>query len=89
MPKEKFPAGVIVYVHPKGWMDTDRMLIWSQKASGRRPGGGLVNTKSLIVWDQFHVHLANKVKQRIASSHNTDIVVIPGGGGDGINSTAT
>ena len=23
MSKEKFPASVIVYIHPKGWMDTD------------------------------------------------------------------
>ena len=27
MPKEKFPASVIIYVHPKGWIDTDGILI--------------------------------------------------------------
>ena len=62
MPKEKFPVGVIVHVHQKGWMDTDRMLIWLQKAWGRRPGGGMVNTKSLLVWDQFRAHLVDKVR---------------------------
>ena len=30
MPKEKFPVGVIVHMHQKGWMDTDGMLIWLQ-----------------------------------------------------------
>jgi len=69
MPKEKFPASVIVYVHPKGWMDTDGMLIWSQKVWGRRPGGGVINTKSLLFWDQFRAHLNNKVKQRTAHSY--------------------
>ena len=61
MPKDKFPEGVIIYVHHKGWMDTDGMLIWLQKVWGRRPGGELVNTKSLLVWDQFHLHLVDKV----------------------------
>ena len=28
----QFPVGVIVHVHQKGWMDTDGMLIWLQKA---------------------------------------------------------
>ena len=40
MPKEKFPIGVIVHVHQKGWMDTGGMLIWLQKSWGRRPSGG-------------------------------------------------
>ena len=79
MPKEKFPVGVIVHVHQKGWMDTDGMLIWLQKAWGRRPGGGMVNTKSLLVWDQFRAHLVDKVRQRTNKVHNTHIAVIPGG----------
>ena len=40
MPKEKFPIGVIVHVHQKGWMDTGGMLIWLQKSWGRRQSGG-------------------------------------------------
>jgi len=79
MLNEKFPTGVIVYVHPKGWMDTDGMLIWLQKAWSERPGDGPVYTKSLIVWDQFRVHLTNKVKQRTAHNQNTDIAIIPWG----------
>ena len=40
--------------------------------------GGLINTKSLIVWDQFHTRLTDKVKQRTVRSFNTDIALIPG-----------
>jgi len=78
MPKEKFPAGVIIYVHPKGWMDTDGMLIWLQKVWGRCPDGGIINTKSLVVLDQFRAHLTYKAKQCTARSYNTDIAVMPG-----------
>jgi len=78
--RKTMPTGVIIYVHPKGWMDTDgKMLIWLQKVWGRRPGGGVINTKSLLVWDQFRAHLTDKVKQRTARSYNTDIAVIAGG----------
>jgi len=34
MPKEKFPAGVVVHNHPKGWMDIDGMKLWTQKVWG-------------------------------------------------------
>ena len=30
-PKEKFPPGVVVHHHPKGWMDADGMKLWIQK----------------------------------------------------------
>ena len=45
MPKEKFPVGVIVHVHQKGWMDTDGMMIWLQKAWGTTVG-----TEDDILW---------------------------------------
>ena len=79
MPKENFPPGVVVHVHPKGWMDEEGMLLWLKKVWGRRPGGGLTNERSLLVWDQFRAHLMDRVKKRTKNGYNTDIAVIPGG----------
>jgi hypothetical protein len=79
MPKEKFPSGVVVHVHEKGWMDEPGMHIWLDKCWARRPFGGLTNGRSLLVWDQFRAHLVESVKRRTKRSHNTDIAVIPGG----------
>ena len=39
MPKEKFPKGIIVHVHPKGGMDEEGCKIWIAKVWGSRPGG--------------------------------------------------
>ena len=76
-PKEKFPPGVVVHHHPKGWMDADGMKLWIQKVWSSRPGG-LLRKKSLLVWDAFRAHLADPVKRALRQT-NTDIVVIPGG----------
>ena len=76
-PKEKFPPGVVVHHHPKGWMDTDGMKLWIQKVSSLRPGG-LLRQRSFHVWDAFQAHLAEPVKQALRQT-NTDIAVIPGG----------
>lgn len=79
MPKEKFPSGVVVHVHPKGWMDENGMHIWLDQCWKRRPGGGYVNARSLLVWDQFRAHLVDSVKRKTKRTYNTDIAVIPGG----------
>ena len=76
-PKEKFPPGVVVHHHPKGWMDTDGMKLWIQKVWSSRPGG-LLRQRSLLVWDAFRVHLADPVKRALRQT-NTDVAVIPGG----------
>ena len=60
-PKEKFPPGLVVHHHPKGWMDVDGMKLWIQKDWSLRPGG-LLRTRSLLVWDAFRAHLAEPVK---------------------------
>ena len=77
MPKEKFPKGVIIKVHPKGWMDETLVGEWLEEVWGARPGG-LRNAKSLLVWDQFRAHLCDSVKQKL-SQQNTRQAVIPGG----------
>ena len=71
-PKEKFLPGVVVHHHPKGWMDVDGIKLRIQKVWSSRPGG-LLRSKSLLVWDAFQAHLAEAVKT------NTDVADIPGG----------
>lgn len=43
--KEKFPPGVVVHHHPKGWMDADGMKLWIQKVWSSQPGGLLRKKK--------------------------------------------
>ena len=76
-PKEKFPPGVVVHHHHKGWMDEDGMKLWIEKVWRSRPGG-LLRKRSLLVWDSFRAHLVDPVKQALRQT-NTDIAVIPGG----------
>ena len=61
MPKLKLPSGVIVHLHPKGWMDEDGVKLWTDKLWKKRPGG-LMKTKSLLVWDMFKAHVTEKSK---------------------------
>ena len=77
MPKFKFPKGVVVHVHPKGWMDEAGCVLWLEKVWGNRPGG-IRNKKSLLVWDHFSAHLTQKVSSKVRAL-NTNIAVIPGG----------
>ena len=76
-PKEKFPSGVIIHHHPKGWMDQDGVLLWLNKVWSRR-SGALRREPSLLVWDQFRAHLTDRVKNHL---HRTKTIpaVIPGG----------
>ena len=60
LPKQKFPKGVIVHVQENGWMDDKGCIDWINKVWDRRPGG-LLNRKSLLVWDMFKSHLCENV----------------------------
>ena len=77
MPKLKFLAGVIVHMHPKGWTDEDGVKLWTDKVWKKQPGG-LMKTKSLLVWDMFKAHVTEKSKDHVKHT-NTDLAVIPGG----------
>ena len=77
MPKDNFPAGVVVHNHPKGWMDESGVKIWIEKVWRARPGG-FANTQSLLVWDSFSAHLTDTVKQQLREN-KTATAVIPGG----------
>ena len=77
MPKDKFCPGVLVHVHPRGWMDEDGVKLWIEKVWRTRPGGAS-NSKSLLVWDSFSAHLGDSAKQLLKGNRSTQ-AVIPGG----------
>ena len=72
-----FPLGIVVHHHHKGWMDVDGIKLWIQKVWRSQPGG-MVGTRSLLVWDLFQVHLIDPVKQAL-HRNSTESTVIPGG----------
>ena len=81
LPKKiNWPKGVVVHVHPKGWMDEEGCKLWLDKVWRHRPAAarGLRNPRSLLVWDQFSAHLTESVSTKVRSM-NTDVAVIPGG----------
>ena len=61
MPKLKFPKGVVVHVHPKGWMDEAGCILWLEKGWGALSSDNKNKKKSLLVWDQFSAHLTENV----------------------------
>jgi len=78
MPKN-LPSGIIVLMHPKGWMDESGMKTWFDKVWRKRPGGNRINKqRSLLVMDSFEGHKTNTIKN-IAFNENTDLAIIPGG----------
>ena len=77
MPEGKFPQGVVVHVHDRGWMNHRGMDLWFKEVWNRKPGG-LLGKKCLLVWDSFRAHLTDYVKCHLAH-HNTIPAVIPGG----------
>lgn len=72
----KFPPGVVIHCHPKGWMDEKGIILWLNKVWNTRPGALL--KKSMLVWDQFRSHLTDTVKDKLKSL-KTFQAVIPGG----------
>jgi len=74
---EKFPPGVVIHCHLKGWMDEKGIVLWLNKVWDTRPGA-LLKKKSMLVWDQFRSHLTDTVKAKLKSL-NTFQPMIPGG----------
>jgi len=72
----KFPKGIHVRVHPKGWMDENLMLDWLKTVWGRRQDGHL--QRSLLVLDAFRCHRMPSIKQQLVDD-KTDLAIIPGG----------
>ena len=78
MPKDKFPAGIVVHVNPKGWMDESTMKKWLAECFAKRPGGFFRRSKTLLIFDSMRAHITEGVKQAIKST-NAILAVIPGG----------
>lgn len=77
LPRCNIPAGVILRVQAKGWMDAAGMVDWVSSVWNRRPGA-LRQPHSLLVMDSFAGHKDNLVKTRL-QQRNTAIAMIPGG----------
>lgn len=72
--KVKFPDGMLVRYHKKGWMDKAKdwlTSIWAKV-------GGLSKHRSLLVWDSFRGHLTQPVKNKLTYL-NTVLAIIPSG----------
>ncbi|KAK7088131.1 hypothetical protein V1264_022083 [Littorina saxatilis] len=78
MPKEKFPAGIVIKVNVKGWMDETMMHNWLAECFTKRPGGFFRRAKTLLVMDSMRAHITVGVKQAVKSA-NALLAVIPGG----------
>ncbi|XP_077453569.1 NEDD8-activating enzyme E1 catalytic subunit isoform X3 [Stigmatopora argus] len=78
LPKEKFPAGVIVKVNPKGWMDEEKMRDWLRDVYVKRPDGFFHGSPSVLICDSMRAHLTATVKNQIMK-RNSELAVIPGG----------
>lgn len=73
----KFPSGVVVRAHEKGWMDESGTLEWLEKVWNRRKGAAF-RKPSMLVWDSFQAHLTDAVKEKCRQL-KTEVAVIPGG----------
>ena len=73
----KFPSGIIVQAHPKGWMDNDGTKYWPCRVWTTRPGA-LHAKRSMLVWDKFRAHVTDDVKAS-TKSLKSDLAVISGG----------
>ena len=77
VPKINNKHGVVVSAQEKGWMNSDQMKVWIEKAWRSRIGG-LGRRRSLLVYDAFEAHVTDPVKAAF-KRENTDLAVIPGG----------
>jgi len=77
MPKEKFPPGLVIHCHPKGWMDEDGLKLWIPKVWGTRPGA-LLRKRSLLIWDSFRVHLVESVEKALREINTKDCSTLEG-----------
>ena len=78
LPKENFPAGVVIKVTPKGWMDEEKMNEWLREIYVKRPGGFFHTAPSLLIYDSMRAHFTDVVKKQVKKT-NSVLAVIPGG----------
>ena len=78
LPKENFPAGVVIKANPKGWMDEEKMSEWLREIYVQRPGGFFHAAPSLLIYDSMRAHITDGIKKQVKQT-NSVLAVIPGG----------
>ena len=66
LPKENIPAGVVIKVNPKGWMDEEKMSEWLREIYVKRPGGFFHTAPSLLIYDSMRAHFNDVVKKQVS-----------------------
>ncbi|KAF4798918.1 hypothetical protein TURU_059562 [Turdus rufiventris] len=94
LPKETFPAGIIVKVNPKGWMDEEIMKNWLSEVYVQRPNGFFCASPALLVYDSMRAHKTESVKILVKKTNSefagfAKANIIPGLTSDGIESIKT
>uniref|UniRef100_A0A3B3CPS1 HTH CENPB-type domain-containing protein n=1 Tax=Oryzias melastigma TaxID=30732 RepID=A0A3B3CPS1_ORYME len=78
LPKDPFPAGVVVRANQRGRMDEEDMRAWLREVYLQRPNGYFHASPSLLICDATHAHLtATAVNQ--AELPDSELVVVPAG----------
>ena len=52
---EKFPPGVVIHCHPKGWMDEEGIILWLKKVWDTRPGALLKKSPCFYGTSSAHI----------------------------------
>ncbi|CAM4731030.1 unnamed protein product [Leuciscus chuanchicus] len=78
LPKENFPAGVVIKANPKGWMDEEKMSEWLREIYVKRLGGFFHTAPSPLIYDSMRAHIIDAVKKQVKQT-NSELAVIPGG----------
>ena len=78
IPKEKFPASIIVRASEKGWMNEELMKDWIDTVYLKRPVVFFTVKKALLVCDSMAAHKADSIKSHLKKK-NTQFAIIPGG----------
>ncbi|KAF4083566.1 hypothetical protein AMELA_G00143600 [Ameiurus melas] len=78
LPKEKFPARVILKANQKGWMDEEKMREWLREVYVKRLDVFFHASPSLLICDSMRAHLTATVKNEVKQM-NSELAIIPGG----------
>lgn len=79
LPKEAFPAGVVVRANQTGRMDEQDMGAWLREVYVQRPDGHSHAAPSLLVCASTHAHLAAATAENRAELLSSELVIIPAG----------
>lgn len=78
LPKEIFPAGIIIKANTKGWMDEEKISEWLREVYVKRPDGFFHKSPSILICDSMRAHLTDSVKAQVKQT-NSVLAIILGG----------